>query len=197
MTDSMGNADAQVTQADRSMAGEIAMALDAIWMSDGGYFATMLQQLLARHRQLGIEEGKRLSTGKDVETMREALETAEEALDQLLDDMRDGHSVCPAAKAMAQDALDRARTALASTAPSDQSAKAGEGEAEEWDGPLTEKEQAMIDAAWERHKAADPVCRLPPDGWSCSRGAGHYGPCAASPSSKPTEAAPSDQEPQP
>ena len=26
-----------------------------------------------------------------------------------------------------------------------------------------------------------PVCNVPPPGWSCSRGAGHEGPCAASP----------------
>jgi len=51
---------------------------------------------------------------------------------------------------------------------------------EEWEGPLTGKEQAMIDAAWEKHKAAAP-CPLPPDGWRCSRGIGHEGPCAAHP----------------
>lgn len=35
----------------------------------------------------------------------------------------------------------------------------------------------QIDAATS-HKVAP--CRVPPDGWVCSRGAGHAGPCAAS-----------------
>lgn len=49
---------------------------------------------------------------------------------------------------------------------------------EEWEGELTAEEQAMIDAAWEKHKAAGP-CDRPPAGWKCSRGYGHSGPCAA------------------
>lgn len=53
------------------------------------------------------------------------------------------------------------------------------------DEPLSAEDQARIDAAWEKHKAADPVCRIPPEGWSCSRAAGHEGPCAASPSGEP------------
>lgn len=35
--------------------------------------------------------------------------------------------------------------------------------AEEWDGPLTAEEQAMIDAAWEKHKAATPTSEPLPD----------------------------------
>lgn len=50
--------------------------------------------------------------------------------------------------------------------------------AEEWEGELTAEEQAMVDAAWEKHKAAGP-CDRPPAGWKCSRGYGHSGPCAA------------------
>lgn len=50
--------------------------------------------------------------------------------------------------------------------------------AQEWEGELTAEEQAMIDAAWEKHKAAGP-CDRPPTGWKCSRGYGHSGPCAA------------------
>ncbi len=51
---------------------------------------------------------------------------------------------------------------------------------DEWDGPLTPADQSRIDEAWERHKAATP-CSIPPTGWRCSRGAGHKGPCAATP----------------
>jgi hypothetical protein len=50
----------------------------------------------------------------------------------------------------------------------------------EWEGPLTDEEVAMIDGAWERHKAAAP-CLRPPQGWLCSRSPGHKGPCAARP----------------
>ena len=50
---------------------------------------------------------------------------------------------------------------------------------EPWEGPLTEEETAMIDAAWEKHKAAGPACDIPPPGWYCTRGRGHDGPCAA------------------
>jgi len=57
------------------------------------------------------------------------------------------------------------------------------------DEPLSAEDQARIDAAWEKHKAADPVCRIPPEGWSCSRAAGHEGPCAASPSGEPASVA--------
>lgn len=49
---------------------------------------------------------------------------------------------------------------------------------EEWEGELTAEEQAMVDAAWEKHKAAGP-CDRPPSGWKCTRGYGHSGPCAA------------------
>lgn len=50
----------------------------------------------------------------------------------------------------------------------------------EWDGPLTSEEQAMIDAAWEKHRDAQP-CLRPPQGWYCTRSPGHSGPCAALP----------------
>lgn len=46
---------------------------------------------------------------------------------------------------------------------------------------LTDKERAMIDAAWEKHRAAGPKCTVPPEGWHCTRSAGHEGPCAALP----------------
>lgn len=51
-----------------------------------------------------------------------------------------------------------------------------------WEGELTPQEKARIDAAWEKHKAAVPICGIPPKGWQCSRAAGHDGPCAARPS---------------
>jgi len=46
---------------------------------------------------------------------------------------------------------------------------------------LTADDQAQIDAAWERHKAAAPHCERPPEGWFCTRDANHIGPCAARP----------------
>lgn len=49
----------------------------------------------------------------------------------------------------------------------------------EWQGDLTAEEQSMIDLAWDRHVAAGPQCEIPPEGWTCIRGAGHEGPCAA------------------
>lgn len=49
----------------------------------------------------------------------------------------------------------------------------------EWEGDLTAEEQSMIDRAWDRHVAAGPQCSIPPEGWFCTRGAGHDGPCAA------------------
>lgn len=54
------------------------------------------------------------------------------------------------------------------------------------DEPLTPEDQARVDAAWEIHKAAQP-CAIPPEGWSCSRTAGHDGPCAATPKSSEGE----------
>lgn len=60
----------------------------------------------------------------------------------------------------------------------------------DWERPLTDREQAMIDAAWEKHKAAAP-CTIPPKGWRCTRTRGHDGPCAAVPT--PTDTA--DDEP--
>lgn len=56
----------------------------------------------------------------------------------------------------------------------------------EWEGELTSEEQAMIDRAWDRHVAAGPQCTVPPDGWLCTRGAGHDGPCAALPTPETT-----------
>lgn len=57
--------------------------------------------------------------------------------------------------------------------------------------PLTADDQAKINEAWERHKAAEPVkgeptphCEVPPEGWFCTRSAGHIGPCAARPISE-------------
>lgn len=55
------------------------------------------------------------------------------------------------------------------------------------DEPLTVADQAKIDAAWEKHKAAGQ-CPLPPKGWRCTRSSGHEGPCAATPEA-PEEAA--------
>ena len=74
--------------------------------------------------------------------------------------------------------IDKARAALTPTALS---GDAGEGE---WEGELTSEEQAMIDRAWDRHVAAGPQCEAPPEGWICTRGAGHEGPCAALPAHK-------------
>lgn len=51
--------------------------------------------------------------------------------------------------------------------------------------PLTAAAQSRIDAAWERHKAASPICEIPPPGWKCSRAPGHDGPCAATPTHTP------------
>lgn len=55
--------------------------------------------------------------------------------------------------------------------------------------PLTAEDQLKINAAWEIHKAAAPStiiqrdpgphCTYPPEGWFCTRDAGHDGPCAA------------------
>lgn len=50
--------------------------------------------------------------------------------------------------------------------------------------PLMADDQARIDAAWETHKAAAPHCEAPPEGWFCTRDAGHDGPCAARPVSE-------------
>jgi hypothetical protein len=47
--------------------------------------------------------------------------------------------------------------------------------------PLTARDEALIGAAWKKHVAAGPPCKLPPPGWKCTRGAGHEGPCAATP----------------
>ena len=68
---------------------------------------------------------------------------------------------------------------LATPPASDAAVPAREGEGED-ERPLTAKEEAMIDAAWERHKAARP-CTIPPEGWRCTRSSGHEGPCAAMP----------------
>jgi hypothetical protein len=48
----------------------------------------------------------------------------------------------------------------------------------EWSGPLTAAEQELIDAAWLKHRDAQP-CIRPPQGWFCTRTPGHEGPCAA------------------
>jgi hypothetical protein len=74
-------------------------------------------------------------------------------------------------------------TATADTPPTTPAVESGE----EWEGPLTGEEQAMIDQAWERHKAAGPICDVPPVGWQCSRVAGHDGPCAASPAPRASD----------
>lgn len=37
---------------------------------------------------------------------------------------------------------------------------------------------------FELPRPALPSCRVPPAGWTCSRGAGHPGPCAASPATR-------------
>ena len=55
----------------------------------------------------------------------------------------------------------------------------------ESEDPLTAAAQSRIDAAWERHKAASPICDIPPPGWKCSRAPGHDGPCAATPTHTP------------
>jgi hypothetical protein len=41
--------------------------------------------------------------------------------------------------------------------------------------------RAQVDAATSHKVAPSEPCALPPAGWSCSRGKGHDGPCAASP----------------
>lgn len=47
-----------------------------------------------------------------------------------------------------------------------------------------EQVHAADDDAWrvEPFVAAGPQCERPPEGWACTRGAGHDGPCAAIPS---------------
>jgi hypothetical protein len=37
----------------------------------------------------------------------------------------------------------------------------------------------LIEAAIGRLRYVESKCRIPPPGWSCSRAAGHEGPCAA------------------
>lgn len=34
---------------------------------------------------------------------------------------------------------------------------------------------------WPMHKSTSEKCTVPPTGWTCSRRAGHFGPCAATP----------------
>lgn len=45
---------------------------------------------------------------------------------------------------------------------------------------VTERAEARKLAS-QLNRPPRPVCQLPPPGWSCSRKAGHPGPCAASP----------------
>ena len=48
--------------------------------------------------------------------------------------------------------------------------------------PMTDEQREHFNAGYEAAQQDALVCRLPPNGWCCTRTAGHDGPCAAIPS---------------
>lgn len=59
---------------------------------------------------------------------------------------------------------------------------------------VSKQVDSLLAELWEMRApepgALDPsACAIPPEGWECSRGAGHEGPCAASPAELSTLAA--------